>query len=805
MTLRNRSVCLYVDGAQNPFQLERGIGRQVSEHARAVHALAPSLLHSVLLNPGLSLTGNLSSFVGKGLLSWSSESRAAEGPRGEPPLVYHIMSPFEARTGIDVMWPRWARDPRIATVVTLHDLIPLIFPDHYQRDPAVRAFYGGRLELIRHADGVLAVSEVTAEDAVERLQISPDRVHVIRAGTSEHFAGMYSSETAAWAHMARHLSAVRPGFLLYVGGADFRKNMEGLIAGFGRLPAELRAQHQLVIANILMGGQAESLRNEAQLAGIRPDELVLTGHVSDFDLGALYRACSLFVFPSFYEGFGLPMLEAMSCGAPVAASVTTTGPEVLGDLEGTFDPYDPESIAACLVGILGSPEVLERLRARSRRRVGEFTWRRVAERSVEAYERAVAGTARRRSRRPRIALVTPWPPERSWVADYNLRLVGELGRLVDVDVVVGGAVDIYTAPSGRGVRLIEVREFEEFGHVSQHDRVLYCMGNSEFHGHVYELLRRRPGVVVLHDVRLTGFYRWYAGVERPEDPEGALDERIRAMYGERLPAEAIPGLGSAFDRQAALGIYMTRELQSYAERCFVHSRFAREVLELDRGLLDRQVEVSVLPFGLCDGLGQSRQAAGSSPLIVSLGLTPEANGIATVIDAFALLAAEIPAARLVIAGDSVGSEGWHGYASEHAPKADIELAGEVSVERYAELLRTADVAVQLQPISGGEAPAAVADYLANGLPTIVTDLGWASELPPEAAEKVPPGVGSAQLKDRIGTLLTDYGKRTMISQAALEHARACSFSKVADAYLHALDLSPRSRDAITVEPSRRPA
>ncbi len=788
MTLPSRSVCLYVDGAQNPYQLERGIGRQVSEHVSALHALTPSLLHSLLLNPALSLTGNLSSFLGKGLLAWSPGSRAAQGPRGEPPLVYHIMSPFEATTSINVMWPRWARDPRIATVVTLHDLIPLIFPDHYLRDPALRAFYTGRLELIRHADGVLAVSEHTAEDAVERLRVSPERVQVIQAGTSEHFAGMYPSSAAAWAHLSGHLKAVRPGFLLYVGGADFRKNMDGLIAGFGRLPAAVRAEHQLVIANILIGGQAESLRDQAERAGVRADELVLTGHVSEADLGALYRACALFVFPSLYEGFGLPMLEAMSCGAPVAASATTTGPEVLGDLEGTFDPHDPESIASCLAGILCSGEVLERLRARSRRRVSEFTWRRVAERSIEGYERAVAGIARRRSRRPRIALVTPWPPERSWVADYNRRVAAELGRRVDVDVIVRGAVDRYAAPGGRGVRLIGVREFEEFGDLRQHDRVLYCMGNSEFHGHVYELLRRRPSAVVLHDVRLNGFYRWYGGVERPEDPERALAERIAAMYGDRLPAEALQGLASAFDRQASLGIYMTRELQSYAERCFVHSRFAREVLELDRGPRDRPVPVSVVPFGVPDAAETSRGVAAPSPLIVSLGYGQGMDGIPTLIDAFALLAAEMPEARLVIAADSAESDRWHGYASEHAPQAMIELAGGVSAERYAELLRSADLAVQLQSGSGGEAPAALAECLAGGLPAIVTDLGWASELPADAAEKVPTGVTPRQLKDRIAMLLANDTKRAAISRAALKHAHTCSFSKAADAYLHALGL-----------------
>ena len=169
---------------------------------------------------------------------------------------------------------------------------------------------------------------------------------------------------------------------------------------------------------------------------------------------------------------------------------------------------------------------------------------------------------------------------------------------MDVDVVVGGSVDLYWAPPEGGVRLVDVPEFERLRDLRAHDRVVYCMGNSEFHGHVYELLGRRRGVVVLHDVRLTGFYRWYAGVERPADPERALAERIRAMYGDRLPAEVMRDGAPGWDRQVALGIFMTREVQSLAERCFVHSGFAREVVELDRGPLDRWVEVSVLPFGL---------------------------------------------------------------------------------------------------------------------------------------------------------------------------------------------------------------
>ena len=341
MTLPSGSVCLYVDGAQNPAQLERGIGRYVSEHARVLRALAPSLLHSVLVNPALPLTSNLSSFFGTGLLSPSPGSKTLSGQIAERPRVYHIMSPFEATTPIDVMWPLWARDPATATVVTLYDLIPLIFPDQYLRAAALRAFYCGRVELIRHVDGILAISQHTADDVVERLGVSPERVHVIRAGTNEHFAAMYPSSAEAWAHLSHHLRAVRPGFLLYVGGADFRKNTEGMIAGFARLPPALRAKHQLVIAGILNPGQGELLRREARQAGIGPDQLVLTGHVSDADLGALYHACHPVRVPVVLRGIRPTHPRSDGMRGAGRGQRVDSGARGAGRSRGTFDPHDP--------------------------------------------------------------------------------------------------------------------------------------------------------------------------------------------------------------------------------------------------------------------------------------------------------------------------------------------------------------------------------------------------------------------------------------------------------------------------------
>jgi glycosyltransferase involved in cell wall biosynthesis len=757
VTLPSRSVCLYVDGAQNPAQLERGIGRYVSEHTRALQALAPSLLHSILVNPKLSLTDNLSSFFGTGLLSSSPGSCTAEGHTAGPPGVYHIMSPFEAETPIDVMWPVWARDPAIATVVTVYDLIPLIFPDQYLTDTKLRAFYSGRVELLRHVDGILAISQHTAEDAIERLGVSPERVHVIHAGTNEHFAAMYPSSTEAWAHLSRHLPAVRPGFLLYVGGADFRKNTEGMIAGFARLPAALRAKHQLVIAGILNPGQGEFLRGEAAREGLRAEQLVLTDHVSDADLGALYHACHLFVFPSLYEGFGLPILEAMACGAPVAASASTSVPEVLGGLEGTFDPHDPDSIAWSLAEILTSEEQLEWLRVRSKRQVAEFTWTHVAEQSIVAYERTVArhGRARarrtRRARRARLALVTPWPPEQTRLADYNRQLAVELGERVDVDVIVAHPVDQYPDPPERVVQLFQARDLGWRRDLCQYDRVLYCIGNGELHGYVYKLLMRRSGAVVLHDVLPADFYQSRARAQRPEELDRGPKELDRALAN--------------------------------VEQCLVLSGSARDALDRDRGPFDPRVEISVIPFGMPPAVDAPRPDAGSAPLIVSFGDVDEVSGMSTLIDAFALLSDEEPAARLVITGRA-GPQ-----VSAHAARAPVEFLGLVGPERYGELLRTADLAVQLRLLADDQAPTLVADCLANGIPTVVTDLGWAGDLPPDAAEKVPGDVSPDVLRDRIMELLGDSGRRAALSRGALAHARACSFARVAEAYLDALGLA----------------
>jgi glycosyltransferase involved in cell wall biosynthesis len=276
-------------------------------------------------------------------------------------------------------------------VVTLYDLIPLVMREDYLTESSwghMGTVWTARLGMIRAAHQVLTISERTAEDAIERLGISESRITVIHSGVSSHHSSLVRTRDQAVELLRRERPRIRPGFLLYVGGDDARKNMEGTIRAYAQLPAALRRERQLVIACRIGPLRRFELRTFAASLGIGGDEIELTGFVSEEELAALYRSCGLFVFPSLYEGAGLPILEAMSCDAPVAASNTSSVPELLGDLKATFDPADPADIARCLREILEGPAALDSLRERSRRRLGLYTWERVARETIAGYERA---------------------------------------------------------------------------------------------------------------------------------------------------------------------------------------------------------------------------------------------------------------------------------------------------------------------------------------------------------------------------------------------------------------------------------
>jgi glycosyltransferase involved in cell wall biosynthesis len=790
--LAPRSIILDAQGAQNRLHFDRGIPRYVTEQLRAVLAAAPEAVRSIALNPARPLSGNLLWLLGSGLAQWSVPGTRPEGT----PALYHVMSPFELDRSLGELWPGWLRAGSTRTVVTLYDLIPLVFEDHYLREPAHRNHFTARAELVRAADQVLAISQATAADAERFLGVAPERITVVDAGVASRFAGTYEADEPAWAVLRHRLPQLRPGFMLYVSGVEFRKNNERLIGAYARWPERLRQQHQLVISCRMEDDARAVYERHARDAGIGPDGLVMPGYVSDGELAALYRLCRLFVFASFYEGSGLPILEAMASGAPVAASKTSTSPEILGDAEATFDPFDEGDIAAVLESVIADDAALERLRERSARRVGHYTWERVGARTLEGYEKALAdgGVRGRRRLRPRVAWVSPWPPQQSGIASYSARLVAEIARHADVDVLVEGSVSRYAEPLEPGVRLLSADDLPWASELRHYDTIVHSMGNSAFHRHVYEALLSRGGVVLAHDVRLVGFYGWYAGQEHPQDPTAKLAVRLDEAYGQRIEARSFLQRSPTPEEQMALGLFLTGEVQANAESLLVHSRFAADVLRLDRPAAARgHAPIHVMPFALQPRPVRARSDDPARPVIASFGVLSEVKGLATLIDAFALVAADRPGARLVLVGPADGTEGerWRSYAEQAGVGGAVEITGHVGHEEYERLLATVTVAVQLRTMTNGEASAAIGDCLGASIPTIATGLGWTTELPGDVLVRVPPDVTPAVLGDAIEELLDDRGRRAELGAAARAYAVRTSYEAVAGRYLDILGLEPR--------------
>lgn len=273
----------------------------------------------------------------------------------------------------------------IPTALTQHDLIPLAMADAYLPEGAFRDYYFEKLEMAKQADLLLAISEYSRQEAIDLLNFPPAKVVNISSAAEAFFCPAAAPVSEGLENLAG--GRISSGFLLYApGGYDYRKNIRRLLEAYATLPAALRCRHQLVLASQLDGDRREQIEGLARSLGIADSSLVLTDYVSDESLRALYRACYLYVFPSLHEGFGLPVLEAMACGAPVIASDCTSIPEVMGLKEALFDPSSVSAIADKIRLALTDSAFRDRLIRHAAVQPRQFSWRHSAACAVEAIE-----------------------------------------------------------------------------------------------------------------------------------------------------------------------------------------------------------------------------------------------------------------------------------------------------------------------------------------------------------------------------------------------------------------------------------
>ena len=274
---------------------------------------------------------------------------------------------------------------KLPSAVIFYDLIPLIQSDVYLAPhPNFEKLYREKLDHLRRADLYLAISDSSRLEVVEHLHVRPEQAINIAAAADQHFEKINISDLKEKYFRGR-FGLTRP-FLMYSGATDDRKNHLRLIKAFSQLSSDMKYKYQLAIVGKLPEEHRKKFEEYSRLCGLKQGDVVITGRVSDEEMVALYNLCELFVFPSWHEGFGLPALEAMSCGAPVIGSNTTSLPEVIGRADALFDPFDTKSIGQKIIEVLTDDNLRSDLKRHGLEQAKTFSWDKSAKRAIAAFE-----------------------------------------------------------------------------------------------------------------------------------------------------------------------------------------------------------------------------------------------------------------------------------------------------------------------------------------------------------------------------------------------------------------------------------
>jgi glycosyltransferase involved in cell wall biosynthesis len=704
------------------------------------------------------------------------------------PDIVHVASLFEG-LGDNVVSSALHGNERFDTAITLYDLIPLMRKERYLSDPNAAAWYYRKLESMKNAALLLAISGSARDEGIDLLELPAERVVNISSAVDAIFQPRTLAPDTRTELLERH--GLKRDFIMYTGGIDYRKNIEGLIEAYALLPARLRGQYQLAVVCSVQEPDRLRLQRLAAKLRLANDDRVLTGS----NMASARPITS-------------GMLEAMACGAPVIGSNTSSIPEVIGRADAMFDPVSADAISAAMAGVLGDPARQADLRAHGLAQAARFSWDASARHAIAAFEElyrrrlaasdtSVAVPADTAKGRPRLAFVSPLPPARSGIAAYSADLLPELARHYDIDLVLAqDGVDDIALDTRFAQRTVEW--FDANAHAFDH--IVYQFGNSTFHTHMFGLLERHPGVVVLHDFFLSGV------ISHTEADHHLPNQYGRALYqahgyqalfeekreGRTVSCQTYPCNKSVLDRATGVIVHSAHAV-ALARRWYSE---------------DYSADWRVLPL-VClrpdqDGDRTSTRAVNRAELgfgaddfvVCSFGIlsAPKCND--RLVDAWidSTLARD-PHCHLVFVGEVAPGRFGIALRDRIAAHPRIRITGYASTELYRRYLTAADLAVQLRGTSRGETSGAVFDCLSYGLPTILNAHGSAAEVPAVACLRLDDTFTQEALRQAMENMHSDAALRDRLGRAAADYMRTTHApARIAELYHDAIQQFARDSE-----------
>lgn len=272
-------------------------------------------------------------------------------------------------------------DTHIPTIVTIHDLIPYIMPETVGTGYLER-FLRDMPNIISNSSSILTVSEYSKKDILKFFSFYPeDKIFVTPLAANKNFKPLDKNKSKEY---VENIFGIKEPYILYIGGFSKRKNVLGLIKAFSAVYKDLNKPYKLVLGGPLKD-EGEKLYKYVEENDLK-DKIVFCGYLKDQSLPLLYSGCDSFVYPSFYEGFGLPPLEAMSCKAPVITSNISSIPEITGDAALLINPYNTNELEEALVRLLNNDNFKNIIAEKGYLRSLNYTWKKTAEDTLKVYK-----------------------------------------------------------------------------------------------------------------------------------------------------------------------------------------------------------------------------------------------------------------------------------------------------------------------------------------------------------------------------------------------------------------------------------
>ncbi|WP_315786948.1 glycosyltransferase [Fischerella sp. JS2] len=639
----------------------------------------------------------------------------------------------------------WVPNPLMVNVVlptdlsnvtifaTIYDLIPLLMPDYYiaKWPDHIKAEYKRRIEILpTWADKLIFISESAKKDYEK---IDP------RVANKSLAIPLAVDHTKFWSYISPRDKSQEP-YILFTGGFDPRKNMYAALEAFSYLVKDNYQEFNNLKFYVVCAYNEQEKRDYEHFAaklGVL-DKLVLTGYVKDEELITLYRQASIFFFPSRYEGFGLPVLEALACGLPVVTTNVSSIPEVAGDLAYYCSPDDPKDMAIALKKAL-----CDRANNQSRQQdyiqhAKEFTWSKTTANYFRLFTNTLFDVnTSEKLNYYKIAYVSPWPPQRSGIANYSYEIVRYLKEYADITLYVDNEQECRTDTLELPLKNISALPKD----VDKYDCIVYHIGNNtKFHQEIYRMAWQYPGIVVLHELNIHPFL---ADAFLNTKDEYLYADALREGYGEQ-------GASSYDDvkfKRINPNIWtfpLSHALVKRSIATIVHSQWVKEQLqEIKNIFVIPHGSVYKTVFNIEDDVIALKKRFGISEknfLISTFGFVNVLKRIPTILEAIKILIDLGYPIQLFIGGELLEpSLRIEEKIETLGISNNVIISGYLSDEDFDHCIKMSDIILNLRYPSLGESSGVLMKAFSYGKACIVSDYQQFSELPDSICWKVDVG------------------------------------------------------------------